>query len=77
MVVGLSTTGTSAGRVIQQETPKTPTAPKTVSAKNRRLSTGSPPFPGTVPSSSALSRGANSLGGGTRDCFAILPITLP
>ena len=53
-MVGLPWTGSSGDLLSQQAAPKKPTAMQTVSVKSRRLSTGSPPFPGTVPTAPPL-----------------------
>ena len=55
-VMELSMTGSSGDLLSQQATPKMPTAIQTANHKNRRLSTGNPPFPGTVPTVPPLFR---------------------
>ncbi|MDE2716058.1 MAG: hypothetical protein OXI33_03450 [Chloroflexota bacterium] len=73
-VVGLSTTWTSGGVLSQQAAPKTPTAPQTTNGKNRRLSTGSPPFPGTVPSHPRWGSRRDTVHGATYRLVDILPL---
>ena len=76
-VVGDTAAGTSVVRAFQHATLKTPTAPQAVSSKNRRLSTGSPPFPRNRSLFPELNCGANSSGSGTRSDSSDLPIALP